>query len=144
MAETFAVAWRRIDEVPAEPLAWLYVVARNVMRGERRAAASERHKAAQVAVAAHDHARDPAEAFAERVAVLGAFATLSETDREALRLVAWEGLDHRAAAAVLGMTRVAFTMRLGRARKRLAAALLEPDVTELSLTATVLLEDHQT
>ena len=30
-AETFLVAWRRLEAVPAEPLPWLYGVARNVV-----------------------------------------------------------------------------------------------------------------
>ena len=31
VAETFLVAWRRLDEVPAEPLPWLYGVARRTL-----------------------------------------------------------------------------------------------------------------
>src|ERR671939_113034 len=37
-AETFAVAWRRRDAVPAEPLPWLYGVARKVIANQRRSA----------------------------------------------------------------------------------------------------------
>src|ERR687885_2548338 len=36
-AETFAVAWRRRDAIPAEPLPWLYGVARKVLANQRRA-----------------------------------------------------------------------------------------------------------
>lgn len=40
VAETFLVAWRRLDRVPAEPRGWLLAVARralaNQRRGERR------------------------------------------------------------------------------------------------------------
>jgi RNA polymerase sigma-70 factor (ECF subfamily) len=35
-AETFLVAWRRLDAVPVEPLPWLYGVARNVVLRPRR------------------------------------------------------------------------------------------------------------
>jgi RNA polymerase sigma-70 factor (ECF subfamily) len=31
VAETFLVAWRRLDDVPADPLPWLYGVARRVL-----------------------------------------------------------------------------------------------------------------
>ncbi len=42
VAEVFLIAWRRVDDVPAEPLPWLLGVARRVLanqrRGERRGA----------------------------------------------------------------------------------------------------------
>lgn len=128
VADTFATAWRRLEVVPAEPLPWLYVVAGNLLRGERRALASGRDKAANAAlVISGVGARDPAETYAERDRVLRAFAALPAADREALRLVAWEGLDHRDGARVAGTTRVAFTMRVSRARRRLTTALSEID-----------------
>jgi RNA polymerase sigma-70 factor (ECF subfamily) len=127
VAETFAIAWRRLDDVPADPLPWLYVVARHGVLGARRAAASAREKASNAAAVTVQNGRDPAVAFAERDRVLRAFATLSEHDREALRLIAWEGLDHGAAARAAGTSRVAFTMRASRARRRLAAALADAD-----------------
>jgi DNA-directed RNA polymerase specialized sigma24 family protein len=37
-AETFLVAWRRIDEVPKEPLPWLLGVARRILANQRRSA----------------------------------------------------------------------------------------------------------
>ena len=37
VAETFLVAWRRLDDVPADdPLPWLMAVARNVWLNQRR------------------------------------------------------------------------------------------------------------
>jgi RNA polymerase sigma-70 factor (ECF subfamily) len=36
VAETFLVCWRRLDDVPANALPWLYAVARNVLANERR------------------------------------------------------------------------------------------------------------
>jgi len=39
-----------------------------------------------------------------------------------LRLVAWDGLDAAEAAEVLGVTRLAFAVRLHRARRRLEQA----------------------
>ncbi len=72
-------------------------------------------------------ARDRADALAARDGVVRSFAGLSDSDREALALVAWDGLDLACAARVAGTTRVAFAMRVSRARRRLAAALEEPD-----------------
>src|ERR1044072_4297904 len=37
LAETFAIAWRRRDKVPDDPLGWLLVTARHVISGIRRA-----------------------------------------------------------------------------------------------------------
>src|SRR5918911_4160904 len=38
LAETFAVAWRRRDAIPSEPLPWLYGVARKVIANQHRSA----------------------------------------------------------------------------------------------------------
>ena len=38
VSETFLVAWRRLDDVPAEALPWLLGVARKVLANQRRAA----------------------------------------------------------------------------------------------------------
>ncbi len=125
VADTFATAWRRLDDVPADPLPWLYVVARHHLSDEHRAGRSSHEKAANAAHSSAAHGRDPADAVAERDHILLAFSSLSESHREALRLVGWEGLDHRQAARVCGTSRVAFSMRLSRARRRLTLALLQ-------------------
>jgi RNA polymerase sigma factor (sigma-70 family) len=128
VAETFAVAWRRLEHVPADALPWLYVVARNLLYAERSAVERSRRAATGAAIAAATGpGRDPADAVGERERVLRAFAALSEQDREALRLIAWDGLSQRDAARVLGLTRVAFAMRVSRARRRLAVALAQTD-----------------
>ncbi len=36
VAETFLVAWRRLAQVPGDPLPWLLVVARNTIANQRR------------------------------------------------------------------------------------------------------------
>ena len=59
--------------------------------------------------------------------VLDALASLKEDDREALLLVAWEGLSHRDAARVLGVRETTFGVRLHRARRRLVRALAGDD-----------------
>ncbi len=141
VAETFAIAWRRFDAVPGDPLPWLYGVARNVLHGQRRATASDRDKAGAAAAVAATGGRDPADALAERDGVLRALATLPEGDREVLRLVAWEGLDQRDAARVLGTSRAAFAMRLSRARRRLTAALDADSPTDLATRAPAQLQE---
>jgi RNA polymerase sigma-70 factor, ECF subfamily len=124
-AETFLVAWRRLDDVPAEPRPWLLGVARRVIAGQyrtetRREALTVRMKATQ---GRGGEPADLAGTLADRDEVLTAFAALGERDREVLQLVAWDGLDAVDAADVLGVTRLAFAVRLHRARRRLERAL---------------------
>jgi RNA polymerase sigma-70 factor, ECF subfamily len=125
--EAFLVCWRRLETVPDPPLPWLYAAAGKVLANQRRAAARHARRAHAAASEPVAPGRDPAERFAERDAVLHAFAALGERDREALRLVAWERLSLADAARVAGVTRAAFAMRVHRARRRLAAQLREHD-----------------
>jgi RNA polymerase sigma factor (sigma-70 family) len=138
-AETFLVAWRRLDDVPAEPRLWLLGVARRVIAGQFRSEARRQALALRLRAA---HGSDVTEAdlsgpLAERDEVLAAFAALGERDREVLRLVTWDGLSAAEAAEVLGVTRLAFAVRLHRARKRLARAL-EPDGEDKEATECAL------
>ena len=108
VAETFAVAWRRIDVVPEPAIGWLIVTARNVVSGRRR---TERKHVdlARLAAETARHDEPAAEEVAvRRRAVLDALDALSEREREALLLTAWDGLDHAAAAAVAGCSTRAF------------------------------------
>ncbi len=125
--EAFLICWRRLEQVPDPPLPWLYAAAGNVLANHRRAAARHERRASAAAAQPAAPARDPAERFAERDIALRAFSALGERDREALRLVAWEGLTLAGAARAAGVSRAAFAMRLHRARRRLAARLRELD-----------------
>jgi RNA polymerase sigma-70 factor (ECF subfamily) len=124
VAEVFLVAWRRPREVPwSNPLPWLYGVARRVLANEVRSA----QRARSLVERAREHAvstvGDHGDAVADRLTVAAAFDSLSEADREALRLIAWEGLSVRDAARAAGCSLPAMSMRLSRARRRLKAAL---------------------
>jgi RNA polymerase sigma-70 factor (ECF subfamily) len=68
---------------------------------------------------------EPAERVADRLAVLAALAALRRSDQEALRLIEWEQLDVAAAAQVMGCSAATFRVRLHRARRRLACALVQ-------------------
>jgi RNA polymerase sigma-70 factor, ECF subfamily len=119
--ETFLIAWRRRAEMPAEPLPWLYGIARRVLANEQRAA--NRRLALITRIAAQPTAPDGV--AARDLDILEALATLREIDREALLLSAWEGLSAKEAATVLGCSTTAFAVRLHRARRRLASAVTE-------------------
>lgn len=120
VSETFAIAWRRLDDVPDPALPWLLVVARNVLRDNIRAEARRESLGAELRSWVEE---DVADEVAERLGVRKALTELSEEDREILILVAWQGLSPRDAAHVIGCSQAAFRVRLHRARKRLKQAM---------------------
>lgn len=127
LAETFTVAWRRLHEVPDDALPWLLGTARRVIANHRRAAGRRERlhlRLGHEARAGDAASADRGEPEPGRLAV--ALARLAEPDREALLLVAWEGLDRRAAARAMGCSPAAFATRLHRARRRLERLLREP------------------
>ncbi len=125
IAETFATLWRRFDRCPpgSDLRPWLFGVARRVIanqrRGERRRSALGERLAASVDHATYETVRSE-EATSE---LARAFASLSESDRELLSLVAWEGLTREELAVALGTSRAAIRLRLHRAGKRLRDVL---------------------
>jgi RNA polymerase sigma-70 factor, ECF subfamily len=113
VADVFVVCLRRIDDVPRSALPWLYGVARKTLANERR-----KQRATPVAL---EPSYEPEPAGDSHLAA--AFVSLSDADREILRLVAWEGLPLRDAARVLECSPVAARVRYHRAKSRLAARL---------------------
>jgi RNA polymerase sigma factor (sigma-70 family) len=123
-SQTFVVAWRRLDAMPADALPWLVGIARHVIQNETRAARRRSRLLARITSALPPAAApDPAASVAARSAILAAFRRLDERHREVLRLAAWEEMDTRGAAIVLGCSRGAYALRLHRARRRLAKEL---------------------
>jgi RNA polymerase sigma factor (sigma-70 family) len=123
-AETFAVAWRRLETLPADPLPWLFGIARHVIQNEARSARRRSRLLARIRSQHPPGAEpDPAALVAGRSAILAALGRLGEGEREVLRLAAWEGMDAGRAAVVLGCSRGAYALRLHRARRRLAKEL---------------------
>ncbi|GAA4588391.1 RNA polymerase sigma-70 factor (ECF subfamily) [Actinoplanes octamycinicus] len=122
VADTFLVAWRRFADLPAEPLPWLLVVARKTIANHRRS--DDRRARLRAEVERLRHLAEPAPAAdlaaVERAEVLAALARLTPREREALLLVAWDGLEPADAARVAGCGRAAFHVRLFRARRKLA------------------------
>ena len=128
VADVFAVAWRKRDDVPDNALPWLYAVAAREMlhtfrAQDRRDRLGLRLQATTLLV--HP---DPAEQIAGRLdaqaPVTRALALLPERDAEVLRLWAWEQLEPAEIALVLGISSVASRVRLHRARRRLESILL--------------------
>ncbi len=130
VSETFLIVWRRLDDVPEAPLPWLLAVARNVVGTEWRGAA-RRERLWLKAQSGHIENDEPGEPESEDRRVLAALAVLRERDREALTLVAWDGLTPAQAAAVLDEPAARFRQRLHRARRRLRAELADVRAAEL-------------
>jgi len=124
LAETFTVAWTRLDRIPQEPLPWLFVVARNMVRRQWRSRrrADELFQRSARELWTHVEA-SPETGMLNREDTLAALSQCSPLEREALLLTAWDGLSATDAAAVAGCSPRAFTVRLSRARSRFDRAL---------------------
>jgi RNA polymerase sigma-70 factor (ECF subfamily) len=150
VAQVFAIAWRRRDSLPQEPLPWLYGAARRVLAEQRRSQLRRRklyeRLRSQLAPegAEDDRALDlgerdpstPSEANrGPRPAddsppvelsdpqLASALRRLRSGDREALLLTYWEELSPAQAAQAMGCSRPALAVRLHRARRRLRKQL---------------------
>lgn len=125
VAETFAIAWRRVDALPphGEAKLWLYGIARNVLANQRRGQVRRWSRSVALDADIADLYAHSPEGSVELGAIAQAFKELHEDDRELLSLVAWEGLDHAQLAKVLDCSRNAVRIRLHRARKRFSKAL---------------------
>jgi RNA polymerase sigma-70 factor (ECF subfamily) len=138
LSETFLVAWRRLDAVPADALPWLLGVARRVLANQRRGEA-RRGALVELLTRVRRSAAivEPAVDVHDTFGSLGeAIASLSAQEREALLLVAWEELEPQRAARVVGCSAQAFRARLYRARRRLAEALDELQAAPAQTEAT--------
>ena len=139
----FLEAWRsraRVvqhdDAGEATVLPWLYGIATNVCRNQRRSAARYRRATARMPMIDRqpDHADDVSGRVDDerRMAhVLHEVGRLSAGERDVVALVAWEGLDYASAAAALGVPVGTVRSRLSRARNRLSSALATPHIQEL-------------
>ena len=134
-AETFLVAWRRLEDVPTRPgeaLPWLYAVARhcllNAQRSDRRQDAVAVRISDGLSSGLGDVAHLDVDLIAGRADLAAAWRRLSATDQEVLALALWEDLTSPQAARVLRISPTAYRLRLSRARRSLRR-LLEPQTS---------------
>lgn len=119
VAETFLVAWRRLEDVPAEARPWLLGVARQVIMTMTRTRG--RWEALKLRALAEP---PPPAALADvdaamRTDLQRAWLRLRDSEREVIALAAWDGLTSKEAAQVLGCAPGTYSVRLLRARRRL-------------------------
>lgn len=141
LAETLLVLWRRIEDVPGlgpdavqpwcydavQPwcydavMPWCYGVARGCLANARRADRRRRSLLERLTWATRprvEEATDP-----DHSALHAALAQLRALDREVVLLWAYEELPPSRIAEVTGLTANAVSIRLHRAKKKLAAQL---------------------
>jgi RNA polymerase sigma-70 factor (ECF subfamily) len=126
LAETYLIAWQKLEAIPPGERArlWLFGVARNLLlkgASRRRSGdvlvdrlAGELRRAHAVRTTVDDERSD---------ALGAALAALPERDREILTLMAWEGLTPRQIAVAMGSSANVVRVRLHRARTRLKRQL---------------------
>lgn len=129
VAETFAIAWRRVDDLPDGEAVrpWLYAVARRVLANNRRSARRRARLDTKLAGTrplndvrgADDRDLDSP----DLQAIAAALDALRSADREILTLMAWDGLSRQDLPVVLGCTAATARVRLHRARARFAREL---------------------
>ncbi len=126
VADTFAIAWRKLAEIPAgdEATLWLYGVTRRVVANLHRKQASRN---AVVEMLAREYKEtvwvDPLPGGGPDPALAAAWAALRPADQEVLGLAVWETLATEQIAAVIGCGRTAAKVRVHRARRRFAREL---------------------
>lgn len=129
VAETFAVAWRRLDDIPQgdDSLLWLYVTARNVSANEARRSHRRTELVTRAARALDQSGYQVPPRDDEGYTALECLRSLPEPDREVLMLSAWEGLGAAEIGRVLGCSPTAARIRLHQARRRLGGAVAAMD-----------------
>jgi RNA polymerase sigma-70 factor (ECF subfamily) len=138
VAETFLIAWRRADVMPTNALPWLFGIARNVISNYRRASLRKLSLISKLAATGSSREPESSDSFSEIDGldlIRTALAQLTDAEREALTLLAWDGLSRREAAAALGCSSTAFALRLYRARRRLCRVLANQN-DNLSVVST--------
>jgi RNA polymerase sigma-70 factor (ECF subfamily) len=123
VAETFLAAWRRYDDLPSDALPWLLNAAGKCLANHRRAAMRAESLKERLAAQATPAAADATTQRFERGALLRAFASLPDTERDLLMLTEWDGLSVGRAAQALGISSAAASARIYRARRKLRTAL---------------------
>ncbi len=127
-AEVFAVAWRRLDAIPAggEAVGWLFGVAHNALSSHRRGRRRRlrlNEKLGGLATPAAPTPEHQVVRSEKDEAMLQALAGIRRSSAEILRLSAWEQLSHHQIGGILGISEAAVGQRIARARKQLRREL---------------------
>jgi RNA polymerase sigma-70 factor (ECF subfamily) len=133
VAETFLVAWRRLEHVPHDARPWLIGVARKVRLNLARSARRQ-HAVSNRLIETDPRLDQRSDTSHQTDAVRAALSMLPEADREVLLLSVWDDLDRGAIARVLGCSKANVSVRLHRARRRLKATFAEASGESVGVT----------
>ena len=120
VSETFAVLWRRLDDMPTgrSTVPWVYGIAKRVLSNQYRA--RDRRENLDHRLRNNTAIETDDETFD---LVHQALAALRPKDREILTLATWDDLNNDEIAEVLDIPAANVAVRLHRARNRLAREL---------------------
>jgi RNA polymerase sigma-70 factor (ECF subfamily) len=125
LAETLSVVWRRLDEIPSgASLPWCYGVARRMLSNHRRGDQRRLRLVERLSAEPQYAGGDPQSADAGDPHLESALGQLSDSEREVIHLWAWEQLEPREIAVVIDATPNAVSLRLTRAKQKLANSLI--------------------
>ena len=146
-AETFTIAWRKIDQVPDDALPWLLGVARRVIANQRRGSQRRSWLLEKLGRQMSGEPIAHGTVGADAGQAVAALARLRPDDQELLRLVAWDELDQRSIGLMLRISANAVAIRLHRARGRFKQELLKDSAairtsTEAKGTSNGALQEH--
>jgi RNA polymerase sigma-70 factor (ECF subfamily) len=130
VADALLVVWRRLDDAPdGLALPWCYGIARRCLANRRRGDARQVNLVNRLMSERVDTPRsdDPV--------LDAALDELDADDRELVRLWAWEELAPREIAVALGITPNAASIRIHRAKGRLAEAVTRKNRSDGGHTA---------
>ena len=126
LSETFVVAWRRGDQMPADPKEarmWLFGVARRVLANAARGAVRHSDLADKLRTHLETLPTEPVDA--QVLDVRAALDAIPDDQSELVRLVLWDGFTVVEAATILGISESTARGRYQRARGQLRDLLRE-------------------
>jgi RNA polymerase sigma-70 factor (ECF subfamily) len=127
--DVLLVMWRRLAEVPVDgTLPWAYGVARRSLANRRRANRRRLDLVERLKTTYERPLLLDTEASDEHVELAEALTDLGEDDLELVRLWAWEQLEPREIAVVLGTSANAVSLRLGRVKRKLEKKMTRQNV----------------
>jgi RNA polymerase sigma-70 factor (ECF subfamily) len=129
LAETYRIAWEKRSRIPAggDARPWLFGVARNVARQDRRSDERRTTSSRELALAVE---RSYTATTPEDSALAAALPELSPLDQEIVTMLAADGLAPREVASVLGLSPNAVRIRAHRARVKLRTLMAGDDASD--------------
>jgi RNA polymerase sigma-70 factor (ECF subfamily) len=134
VAETFAVAWRRVDRLPEPEAAfpWLLATARRILANQHRGTG----RRLRLGLRLNAQPQDVPTIHAVETPALEALSRMRPDDQELLRLLVWDGLSQAEVGEVLGISANAVGIRRHRARGRFAEELARVKGSDTSRTSS--------